>query len=693
MKQLFTFPILVILLLVSVHLSAQTADDLAQKNYGQQVTDLSVLQQVNSNHQNNARTAPPAPAASGDNLCAPGMIANLTAIASAGGTLNWYNVAAGGTSLGTGTTYSPVVGGTTNYWVEEVVGGSGSGGANNLTAPYNSNNGQRGCMFDLTAANTVTIDRFEANTYAGTTGNYEIYYRAGTHVGFENNAGAWTLLGSASGVTSAGNNLPTALPIPVGVTIPAGQTYSFYITNDFGAGVSYTDGTAVGNFLASDANLTIYEGVGKSYPFGLTFNVRNFNGDIYYTAGGVACSSPRTLVTANVKEPTYAPTNSLTSSNANCTVTESGVNWTYYYNTANPNNLLFAIAHDPTNLGNNNFTAQANIQVRNNSTINCYERADIPQLLARFVMGRYWNVEVLSGNIVDPVWIRFYYQTAERAAMNTTAANWQGINGGVQSPAYFFKTVGVPFTTATSLHAEGVYSSIELTNFVDNQTATNGTNYVEIHDINSFSGGGLITGVVPVGGTTSGTAILLDLKLLDFTAKRVNQSVDLTWSTKNERNMSHFELERSVDGLNFETIAQASIQTKNQTNYYAWKDAVPYLGRNYYRLKMVEITGQATYSEVRVVSFDDLVPYTMRVAPNPFKEVLNVEVYSPSEKETTTSILVYNALGQVVYATEKVLKMGQVRIEIGAAATWEAGCYTLTLRSDQFTQQQQIIKY
>ncbi|MEM0996819.1 MAG: T9SS type A sorting domain-containing protein [Bacteroidota bacterium] len=155
-----------------------------------------------------------------------------------------------------------------------------------FSTPYNSNNGQRGCMFDVLATNSITIRCFEANLYAGTTANYEIYYRAGTHVGFENNAAAWTLLGSATGITSAGNNLPTALPIPINITIPAGVTYSFYITNDFGAGTSYTDGTAVGNFLAGDANLTVFEGVGKSYPFGLTFAVRNFNGTLFYDLAG-----------------------------------------------------------------------------------------------------------------------------------------------------------------------------------------------------------------------------------------------------------------------------------------------------------------------------------------------------------------------------------------------------------------------
>ncbi|WP_338790441.1 choice-of-anchor D domain-containing protein [Bernardetia sp. MNP-M8] len=154
--------------------------------------------------------------------------------------------------------------------------------SNNFATPYNTNNGQRGAMFDVEATNAITIRCFAANLYPGTTADYEIYYKVGTHVGFETNAAAWTLLGSATGITSAGNNIPTQLPIPINITIPAGQRYSFYITNTFGGGTSYTDGTAVGNVLASNADMTIYEGVGKSYPFGLTLTVRNINATVFY---------------------------------------------------------------------------------------------------------------------------------------------------------------------------------------------------------------------------------------------------------------------------------------------------------------------------------------------------------------------------------------------------------------------------
>ncbi|MCB0568201.1 MAG: HYR domain-containing protein, partial [Phaeodactylibacter sp.] len=165
----------------------------------------------------------------------------------------------------------------------------------NLPTPYNTNNGQRGIMFDVMAANTITIERFDANLYSGTTADYEIYYKAGTFVGFENDGSAWTKIGPTVTITSLGNNVPTPIPIDVDIAIPAGQRYAFYITNTFGGGTSYTDGAAVGNFLAGDANLSVYEGVGKSYPFGLTFTVRKFNGTIYYREGGCAPTFTQTM--------------------------------------------------------------------------------------------------------------------------------------------------------------------------------------------------------------------------------------------------------------------------------------------------------------------------------------------------------------------------------------------------------------
>lgn len=151
-----------------------------------------------------------------------------------------------------------------------------------LITSYNSNNGQRGVMFDIIATNTIYVECFDANLYP-TTADYEIYYKPGSFIGSEDNAADWVLIGTTSALTSLGIDIPTPLPIPVNVVIPAGQTYGFYITNTFGGGTSYTDGTLPNESLASNADITITGGVGKFYPFGPTISYRSFNGTVHYT--------------------------------------------------------------------------------------------------------------------------------------------------------------------------------------------------------------------------------------------------------------------------------------------------------------------------------------------------------------------------------------------------------------------------
>lgn len=158
--------------------------------------------------------------------------------------------------------------------------------SSNLVTFYGQNNAQRGHMFDIQGINGVTILCFEMNFNAGTS-NVEIYTKAGTHVGFTGTPGAWTLIGTALNVTSAGVNLPTSIPIAVNTGIAAGATQAFYITRTTLSGptVAYTNGTAVGNVLASDANIIIREGTGKEYPYSTNFTPRQFNGRVFYNVG------------------------------------------------------------------------------------------------------------------------------------------------------------------------------------------------------------------------------------------------------------------------------------------------------------------------------------------------------------------------------------------------------------------------
>ena len=138
-------------------------------------------------------------------------------------------------------------------------------------------------MFDINAIVDVTITGFDFNMGALTPYNIEIYYKAGTHVGFEMTPGAWTLAGSAANVMSAGANVATSIPIVLSVAIPAGQTFAFYLTDTGGpSNLDYTNGTVVGALYSTDGNINIYEGTGKDYPFLQNFTSRIPNTTVYY---------------------------------------------------------------------------------------------------------------------------------------------------------------------------------------------------------------------------------------------------------------------------------------------------------------------------------------------------------------------------------------------------------------------------
>lgn len=148
-----------------------------------------------------------------------------------------------------------------------------------LISVFDAGNGQDGAMFDLDATSALTIKDFSLSI-EGDPANLEIYYKTGTHVGFETNAGAWTLLASSS-------NRPVGKCVPanfnLSLNMVAGQTMAFYITRSDGLGaLSYTNGFTLGAALFSDQHLSIKEGQGKEYPFGITFTPRNLNTIVHY---------------------------------------------------------------------------------------------------------------------------------------------------------------------------------------------------------------------------------------------------------------------------------------------------------------------------------------------------------------------------------------------------------------------------
>jgi hypothetical protein len=160
-----------------------------------------------------------------------------------------------------------------------------------LSTNTTTDGGGEGAFFNVTTNDqAVTITGFEA-TLVGNV-NTRVYYRAGTYLGFENNAAAWTLLGSQN-IAGGSGIIQTLYPInAVGnLVIPANQTYGFLIytgfVTTFDQAVRIDTNTAV---TVNDANITVYAGhasFGGDFftPFDGTLDPRGWRGSVIYNIG------------------------------------------------------------------------------------------------------------------------------------------------------------------------------------------------------------------------------------------------------------------------------------------------------------------------------------------------------------------------------------------------------------------------
>ena len=135
---------------------------------------------------------------------------------------------------------------------------------------------------------------------------------------------------------------------------------------------------------------------------------------------------------------------------------------------------------------------------------------------------------------------------------------------------------------------------------------------------------------------------ILPIYLTSFDGDNIKRNNHLYWITEQEINSSHFEIERSKDGINFNKIGTLNAININP---YEFIDENTFIGYNYYRLKMVDIDGSYSYSHTIALFADYDAEY--RVHPNPFENSITYTYYSEHGEEL--EIFIFNIMGQVVH--------------------------------------------
>lgn len=124
-----------------------------------------------------------------------------------------------------------------------------------------------------------------------------------------------------------------------------------------------------------------------------------------------------------------------------------------------------------------------------------------------------------------------------------------------------------------------------------------------------------------------GSGVTLPVELISFSAKKNNAYAELSWVTASETNNDHFTIEKSTDGVNYQSIGVVAGSGNSNTPidyFFTDKDAGNLV--NYYRLQQVDYDGASHYSKVVAVNmaFENSSTGSLTAGPNPFADFVNV---------------------------------------------------------------------
>jgi Secretion system C-terminal sorting domain len=161
----------------------------------------------------------------------------------------------------------------------------------------------------------------------------------------------------------------------------------------------------------------------------------------------------------------------------------------------------------------------------------------------------------------------------------------------------------------------------------------------------------------------------------------------LDWKTAMEENTSHFEIEKSLDGVNFTFLAQI-VAVGSGANNYAVTDAQLQVGANYYRLKSVDKDGRYTYSKTILLQVTtNSIDRSLLVYPSVAQTQIQV-IAAAGSIQGNAVITIYSLAGQKMTS---ITNRGQQPTIIDISS-YSAGTYIVELVSAEVLLRTKFVK-
>jgi len=139
---------------------------------------------------------------------------------------------------------------------------------------------------------------------------------------------------------------------------------------------------------------------------------------------------------------------------------------------------------------------------------------------------------------------------------------------------------------------------------------------------------------------------LLSFNVSGFKSFNGNTNTVVDWETASEINVSHFNVQRSLDGVSFETVGTVKAKGAGKYSYTAPLPEPPSpKGVFYFRLEVVDRNGALSYSEIKQLIIDN---GQLIISPNPATDFLTIS------GGTITAVRISDVSGRVlIFGKEK----------------------------------------
>lgn len=153
-----------------------------------------------------------------------------------------------------------------------------------------------------------------------------------------------------------------------------------------------------------------------------------------------------------------------------------------------------------------------------------------------------------------------------------------------------------------------------------------------------------------------------------------HRAVDLAWATEGYSEHSNFEIQRSLNGIDFHKAGQMAVDTSR--HQFKWRDHQPVQGKtNYYRVQISSEKDSTQFGSV-VSSYIDKVIEGVSVFPNPVKgKHLNVTLTDEPTGKYTISL--NNSFGLKVFSKTFTYHGGKQTEQLSINKTLISGVYRL----------------